>query len=628
MQAKRSSSPIVPVGIGRPLRRRCGAIELRRRRALEVHVQLGLGDHAQRPRGTGSGTLGRGGVADRCIAARRRRDRARRRARRSSRGVDDARAAARPGRPPRRGRRRPSSPTAWSTASVLARAAAAERRARRRRPRARRPLRRVPALRRATTSTVTGARGQVAVRALEQVRPGRPARRPSRAKRSAAAPARSASSAAARAALVGVEAAEPQQLRAQRERDLEQPRLGVAAAGEQRRSTRAPRPRCPRCGRAPGPCRSAAPRRPARCPRATSTIALRQLARASRVGHERARADLHVHDQRVEPGGELLGQDRGDDQRDRLDRRGRVAQRVQAPVGGRELRGLADDRAARLARPRRAARRGRASCRSRGSSRACRASRRCGRGRGRRSSAPPPPQAATIGASSSDDLVADAAGRVLVERRARSSSHSSTVPRARHRAGQRDPLGARQVAQEDRHRQRADLAVGQRAVGDPATRNSISSSVSSPPSRLRRISSGGITARARRSRSMSGPQGAAPAARAVAQRLLVAERLVAHALGEVRDRRHRGDAQAAVARDDRLGHGRHADERRRRACGTRGSRRASRSSARRPRGRRPRAARADRLGRRSQPRAQLGVVGVAQAREARADRVVVGAGRG
>ena len=51
-----------------------------------------------------------------------------------------------------------------------------------------------------------------------------------------------------------------------------------AAAGRGRRrsggrSTRAPRPRCPRSGRAPGSCRSAAPPSASRCPTATSTIA-------------------------------------------------------------------------------------------------------------------------------------------------------------------------------------------------------------------------------------------------------------------------------------------------------------------------------------------------------------------
>ncbi len=99
-------------------------------------------------------------------------------------------------------------------------------------------------------------------------------------------------------------------------------------------------------------------------------------------------ADLDVQHQCVEPRRELLGEDRGDDQRDRLDGAGGVADRVEAPVGGRELGGLADDRAAGVADRRAAAIDGRAACRSPGWSRACRACRRCGRARGRRSSAP------------------------------------------------------------------------------------------------------------------------------------------------------------------------------------------------------------------------------------------------
>ena len=65
--------------------------------------------------------------------------------------------------------------------------------------------------------------------------------------------------------------------------------------------------------------------------------------------HERARAGLDVEHERVEALGQLLGQDRGHDQRDRLDRAGGVADGVQAAVGGRQVGGLADDRAAGLA---------------------------------------------------------------------------------------------------------------------------------------------------------------------------------------------------------------------------------------------------------------------------------------
>ncbi len=74
----------------------------------------------------------------------------------------------------------------------------------------------------------------------------------------------------------------------------------------------------------------------------------RQLFGVLAPGQERAGAELDVHHQRVEPGGELLGEDGGDDQRHRLDGAGGVADRVQAPVGGRHLGGLADDRAADL----------------------------------------------------------------------------------------------------------------------------------------------------------------------------------------------------------------------------------------------------------------------------------------
>ena len=90
--------------------------------------------------------------------------------------------------------------------------------------------------------------------------------------------------------------------------------------------------------------RSAAVGRP--LPSATSTIARASSSALLAVGQERARADLHVHHERVEPGGELLRQDRGDDQRDRLDRAGGVADRVEAAVGRSEPRRLADDRGA------------------------------------------------------------------------------------------------------------------------------------------------------------------------------------------------------------------------------------------------------------------------------------------
>jgi hypothetical protein len=60
--------------------------------------------------------------------------------------------------------------------------------------------------------------------------------------------------------------------------------------------------------------------------------------------HERAVPDLHVEDDRVGSRRELLRHDRRGDERDDVDRRGHVAQRVQHLVGRHEVAGLADDR--------------------------------------------------------------------------------------------------------------------------------------------------------------------------------------------------------------------------------------------------------------------------------------------
>ena len=67
------------------------------------------------------------------------------------------------------------------------------------------------------------------------------------------------------------------------------------------------------------------------------------------------------------------------------------------------------------------------------------------------------------------------------------------------------------------------------------------------------------SAHSRSHRPLEQPGQVARGAAGVAQRLLVGDRLVGQALGEVGDRRDRRHAQAAVARDDRLVDGRHAD---------------------------------------------------------------------
>ena len=60
--------------------------------------------------------------------------------------------------------------------------------------------------------------------------------------------------------------------------------------------------------------------------------------------HERAVADLDVEHDRLRARGELLRHDRRGDQRELVDGRGDVAQRVQQLVGRDEVAGLADDR--------------------------------------------------------------------------------------------------------------------------------------------------------------------------------------------------------------------------------------------------------------------------------------------
>ena len=222
---------------------------VRRRRALEVDVQLGERDASRRaPRSAAAARPAR-------RRPRTRRARARRRARRAAASRAWTTASGRPPGPTSSPSPATStSPTAWSIALVLAQPPAAElehgdadlahvdRAARARRSRGR------PRARAARAAG--GGRGRRAGR------PARRARRTCAAKRSAAAPEASASPAAARAAASSsCEPAEPQQRRAQRERDLEQPRLGGARVRSARRATRAPRRRCRPCGRAPGPCR-------------------------------------------------------------------------------------------------------------------------------------------------------------------------------------------------------------------------------------------------------------------------------------------------------------------------------------------------------------------------------------
>src|SRR3954452_10639079 len=90
----------------------------------------------------------------------------------------------------------------------------------------------------------------------------------------------------------------------------------------------------------------------------------------------------------------------------------------------------------------------------------------------------------------------------------------------------------------------------------PATRNPISSALRAAPSRLARMTSeASIFLR----EALDEPHEVAARHLGVAQRLLVRELLAAHALGEVRDRRDRGDPQPGVTGEDHLGNRGHAD---------------------------------------------------------------------
>ena len=202
-------------------------------------------------------------------------------------------------------------------------------------------------------------------------------------------------------------------------------------------------------------------------PFATSTIARASSSACSRSGRK-APSHLHVHHERVEPRGELLREDRGHDQRDRLDGAGGVADRVQPAVRGCEPRRLHYRRAGSGHRAAEAS--GSGACRIPGSPRACRACRRCGRGRGPRSSAPrrrTRPRSAPAGGSPCRPRRRSSACRAPARAgRRRTSRHVAGVA---HRAGQRDALGRGHAAQHDRHRERAHLGVATLPSAMPCT---------------------------------------------------------------------------------------------------------------------------------------------------------------
>src|SRR5579875_2018502 len=171
-----------------------------------------------------------------------------------------------------------------------------------------------------------------------------------------------------------------------------------------------------------------------------------------------------------------------------------------------------------------------------------------------------PPQAAMIGASSRLTLSPTPPVECLSStgppRRApRQSSSSPERVMAPVRATRSAPLIPRRKMAMARAPTCASLTLPSVI---PATSCEISSGESSLPSRLRRISSATSMAQPREEgEQQAGELAGRPLGDG--QRLLVAERLLAQALGEVGDHRHRGHPQPAVAGENRLLHGGHAD---------------------------------------------------------------------
>ncbi len=145
------------------------------------------------------------------------------------------------------------------------------------------------------------------------------------------------------------------------------------------------------------------------------------------------------------------------------------------------------------------------------------------------------PQAARIGAEQQAHLVAHPAGRVLVEHGAGQAGVAPIqhVAGAGHRAGQGHPLGRRHPSPDDRHGQRADLGVGH-----ASRRRSRTPAPRSPRRELSPIalSPDELGGQHRRDEFQQQAGQVAGAGLGGPQRLLVAERLIAHPLGQVGDR--------------------------------------------------------------------------------------------
>src|SRR5450830_1617177 len=185
----------------------------------------------------------------------------------------------------------------------------------------------------------------------------------------------------------------------------------------------------------------------------------RELAGPRRVLHERTRADLHVEHERAGALSDLLAHDRARDERDRLDRAGDVTERVQLAVGGCEPRPrLADDgtdvlelRHHLVVRERRTPAGDRLELVERPAGVAEAATRQLRHGDA---------EDRDERRERQRDLVADAARRVLVGRRARQPGEVQALAARDHRCGPASDLGPVHPVEQDGHGERGHLLLG------------------------------------------------------------------------------------------------------------------------------------------------------------------------
>ena len=270
-----------------------------------------------------------------------------------------------------------------------------------------------------------------------------------------------------RSGAIGSQPAEHQQLRAQRQGHLQQSRVGRLAAQQCQRLMdlqRVARRARQWLGHAGDQGRAAQP-----CRRGHADQRFGQFPPLFEARHDRAIASLDVEDQRLEPGSKFLGEDRRGDQRHAVDRRGDVADGVQAAIRRRDPLARADDRHAGVAdhaaQPRgvrlhRVARyRLELVERTAGMPEAAAGDHR---------------YEASAGSEHRPERqrhqVAHAAGRVLVEHRTGQIVRAPVEHRAAvtHRKGELGALRRRHAAKEHGHRERGGLGIGQAAIREPA----------------------------------------------------------------------------------------------------------------------------------------------------------------